>query len=186
MIPNPFKTTATKISGLSVDSEYSFQLKLCTTSGDLWSEKVTLHTHKMTDMSGITACLGLLDGVEGVTKQQVEYSLKEIGAKPLQSHVTIDTTHFISNEKESDDAEFHKAQQSNIPIVRPEWVRACELERRIVGVRGFYLDADPKSLASYKFTKLPQRNARAPGPIPTELSSQELPATPSDAEARCV
>ncbi|CUS21170.1 LAQU0S02e07536g1_1 [Lachancea quebecensis] len=160
MIPNPFKTTATKISGLSVDSEYTFQLKLCTTSGDLWSEKIMLHTHKMTDMSGITACLGALDGIEGITREHIENSLKEIGAKPLQSQVTIDTTHFISNDKDSDDEEYHKAQQSNVPIVRPEWVRACELERRIVGVRGFYLDADPNNLASYKFLKLPQKEGQ--------------------------
>ncbi|CEP64137.1 Chs5p LALA0_S10e03290g [Lachancea lanzarotensis] len=155
LIPNPYKTTATKISGLSVDSEYSFQLKLSTTSGDLWSDKIVLHTHKMTDMSGITACLGSLDAVQNVTKAHIEASLKNIGAKPLQSRVTLDTTHFISNEQDGDDAELKKAQQSNIPIVRPEWVRACELERRIVGVRGFYLDADPINTEGYKFLKVP-------------------------------
>ncbi|SCV02576.1 LAME_0H02938g1_1 [Lachancea meyersii CBS 8951] len=160
MIPNPFKTTATKISGLSVDSEYTFQLKLSTTSGDLWSEKIVLHTHKMTDMSGITACLGALEGVENVTKSHIEACLQNIGAKPLQSRVSIDTTHFISNDKESDDVEFQKAQQSNIPIVRPEWVRACELERRIVGVRGFYLDADPSNIEGYRFTKLPSETSQ--------------------------
>ncbi|SCU89314.1 LAFA_0E17238g1_1 [Lachancea sp. 'fantastica'] len=155
LIPNPYKTTATKFSGLSVDSEYSFQLKLSTTSGDLWSDKIVLHTHKMTDMSGITACLGSLDAVQNVTAAHIEASLKNIGAKPMQSRVTLDTTHFISNEKDGDDSELKKAQQSNIPIVRPEWVRACELERRIVGVRGFYLDADPINIEGYKFTKLP-------------------------------
>ena len=27
----------------------------------------------------------------------------------------------------------------NIPIIRPEWLKACERERRIVGVRDFYV-----------------------------------------------
>ncbi|SCV00038.1 LANO_0F04896g1_1 [Lachancea nothofagi CBS 11611] len=176
MIPNPFKTTATKISGLSVDCEYSFQLRLSTTSGDLWSDKVVLHTHKMTDMSGITACLGTLDGVQGVTKLHIQTSLNNIGAKPLQSHVTIDTTHFISNDTDSDDPELQKAQQSNIPVVRPEWVRACELERRIVGVRGFYLDADTVNLESYKFSKLSAEEGQ-PG---MSTQNKELPIPSQD------
>ncbi|SCU98209.1 LADA_0H11342g1_1 [Lachancea dasiensis] len=183
MIPNPFKTTATKISGLSVDSQYTFQLKLSTTSGDLWSDKVVLQTHKMTDMSGITACLGALEGIEGITKRHIESSLQNIGAKPLQSHVTIDTTHFITNDNDNEDAELQKAKQSNIPVVRPEWVRACELERRIVGVRGFYLDADASNLESYKFLKLPSLNEAANGENkvkePPEISREANTPAPS-------
>ena len=34
--------------------------------------------------------------------------------------------------------------EMNIPVVRPEWVEGCEREGRIVGVRGYYLGADPK------------------------------------------
>lgn len=34
--------------------------------------------------------------------------------------------------------------EKNIPVVRPEWVTACEREGRIVGVRLFYLNVDPK------------------------------------------
>lgn len=47
-----------KISGLSVDFEYEFKLLLNTTSGKFWSNTLKVHTHKMTDMSGITACVG--------------------------------------------------------------------------------------------------------------------------------
>ncbi|SCV04122.1 LAMI_0H13586g1_1 [Lachancea mirantina] len=153
LIPNPLKTTSTKISGLSVDSKYTFQLKLCTTSGNYLSEEITVQTHKMTDLSGITPCLGTLESMRGVTVNGIETSLAKIGAKPLQTKVSIDTTHFITNDPDSEDAEFKKAQQSNIPIVVPEWIRACELEGRIVGVRGFYLDADKSNLESYRFPK---------------------------------
>ncbi|SCW04387.1 LAFE_0H12398g1_1 [Lachancea fermentati] len=183
MIPNPFKTTATKISGLSVDNEYTFQLKLSTTSGNLWSEKITLHTHKMTDMSGITACLGSLDRVQKVTKAQIEESLRNIGAKPLQTSVTIDTTHFISNDPDAEDDELKKAQQSNIPIVRPEWVRACELERRIVGVRGFYIDADVSNFESYKFPSKPTQNGSSVTQSQDPVVDAELPETPENQNA---
>ncbi|KAL8876809.1 MAG: hypothetical protein Q9192_008795 [Flavoplaca navasiana] len=40
--------------------------------------------------------------------------------------------------------EWEKAVEMNIPVVRPEWVEGCEREGRIVGVRGYYLNADPK------------------------------------------
>lgn len=152
VIPCPLKSNTTKISGLSVDTDYEFELKLTTTSGQLWSEKVKMHTHKMTDMSGITVCLGPLDPLLNISGAQIAQSLSQIGARPLQRRVAIDTTHFVTNDAENDDdPELMKAKNSNIPIVRPEWVRASEMERRIVGVRGFYLDADQGILKSYQF-----------------------------------
>ncbi|CAI4934510.1 AVN_HP_G0122020.mRNA.1.CDS.1 [Saccharomyces cerevisiae] len=153
VIPNPFKVTTTKISGLSVDTPYEFQLKLITTSGTLWSEKVILRTHKMTDMSGITVCLGPLDPLKEISDLQISQCLSHIGARPLQRHVAIDTTHFVCNDLDNEESneELIRAKHNNIPIVRPEWVRACEVEKRIVGVRGFYLDADQSILKSYTF-----------------------------------
>ncbi|CAI4662747.1 BAM_G0037900.mRNA.1.CDS.1 [Saccharomyces cerevisiae] len=153
VIPNPFKVTTTKISGLSVDTPYEFQLKLITTSGTLWSEKVILRTHKMTDMSGITVCLGPLDPLKEISDLQISQCLSHIGARPLQRHVAIDTTHFVCNDLDNEESneELIRAKHNNIPIVRPEWVRACEVEKRIVGVRGFYLDADQNILKNYTF-----------------------------------
>lgn len=152
VIPCPLKANTTKISGLSVDTDYEFELKLTTTSGQLWSDKVKMHTHKMTDMSGITVCLGPLDPLLNISGAQIAQSLAQIGARPLQGRVAIDTTHFVTNDIENDDdPELIKAKNSNIPIVRPEWVRASEIEKRIVGVRGFYLDADQAILKSYQF-----------------------------------
>ncbi|EDO16762.1 hypothetical protein Kpol_526p15 [Vanderwaltozyma polyspora DSM 70294] len=161
VIPNPLKVSETKISGLSIGTQYEFQLKLSTTSGQLWSEKIKITTHKMTDMSGITVCLGPLDPLQRITEEQIVASLGNIGARPLQKKVVIDTTHFICNDVDNeDDPELLRAKSSNIPIVRPEWVRACELEKRIVGVRGFYLDADPSILQSYTFPIVPSSDSR--------------------------
>lgn len=169
IIPNPFKVTSTKISGLSVDTPYEFQLKLITTSGQYWSEKVKVHTHKMTDMSGITVCLGPLDPLLNINETQIEDCLRIIGARNLQKHVAIDTTHFICNDVDNeDDKELIKAKNNNIPIVRPEWIRACAVEKRIVGVRGFYLDADKGILKSYPFPP-----ASSTSPLPTASSGVE-------------
>ncbi|BAO38923.1 chitin biosynthesis protein CHS5 [Kluyveromyces marxianus DMKU3-1042] len=142
-----------KVSGLSVDVEYEFQLLLNTTSGKFWSNVLKVHTHKMTDMSGITVCVGpntVLDGT--ATREQIKRSLSKIGANPLQDHVTLETTHFVAVELQDNDEELARARNNNIPIVRPEWVKACELEKRIVGVRDFYLDSAPDTFSQYKFT----------------------------------
>jgi hypothetical protein len=147
-IPNPLITTTTKLSGLQIDSKYVFHLRLDTTAGVYESEHITVHTHKMTDLSGITVCLGNIDAKEGFTREDIEESLKKIGAKSLQDEVKVDTTHFIATIGLG--PQWKKAADCNIPVVRPEWLKACETERRIVGVRNFYLDADPKFFEGYK------------------------------------
>lgn len=141
LIPTPLKRTATKLSGLAIDNTYTFSLVLTTTAGTFTSDKVTVNTHKMTDLSGLTMCIGDLGGSD-ITEEELEKIASTIGAKALQTSVRLDTTHFICTKPDSN--QYKRAQDWNIPIVRPEWVKACEAERRLVGVRAYYLDADPK------------------------------------------
>ena len=92
----------------------------------------------MTDLSGITV-------TPGVLPPPLRYSLasavERIGAKMVEN-VRIDTTHFVCTEGRGH--QWERALEMNIPVVRPEWVEGCEREGRIVGVRGYYLNADPK------------------------------------------
>ncbi|EWC45048.1 hypothetical protein DRE_06328 [Drechslerella stenobrocha 248] len=155
-IPNPTTHHSTKISGLAVDTEYSFHLILRTSAGTYTSEKVTTRTHKMTDLSGITICPGVMSPSE---KERLKTSIERIGAKPLQDHVRIDTTHFVCTEGRGHGWE--RAQEMNIPIVRPEWLEACEQEGRIVGVRNYYLGADPA---------IRNQRARAPSHAPSQAN----------------
>ncbi|KAK0633287.1 BRCT domain-containing protein, partial [Immersiella caudata] len=135
IIPKPLAMHSTKISGLAVDTEYTFHLVLRTTAGTFTSERVTVRTHKMTDLSGITITTGILPAAtrEGLTK-----AVERIGAK-LVDGVRIDTTHFVTTEGRG--IQWEKANELNIPVVRPEWVDACEKNGRILGVTKFYLDA---------------------------------------------
>ncbi|KAF3926698.1 hypothetical protein ABW21_db0203649 [Orbilia brochopaga] len=155
-IPNPTTHHSTKISGLAVDTEYSFHLILRTSAGTYASEKVTTRTHKMTDLSGITICPGVMSPSE---KERLKVVIERIGAKPLQDHVRIDTTHFVCTEGRGHGWE--RAQEMNIPIVRPEWLEACEQEGRIVGVRNYYLGADPA---------IRNQRARAPSHTPIQTN----------------
>lgn len=138
-IPNPTNFTTTKISGLAVDTEYTFHLVLKTSAGTYTSDKVAVRTQKMTDLSGITVCTGVMPPE---AKEHLEVTLQRIGARPLQDFVRIDTTHFVCTEGRGQ--AWERATEMNIPVVRPEWVEACEREGRIVGVRAYYLNADPR------------------------------------------
>ncbi|OOQ82897.1 putative chitin biosynthesis protein (Chs5) [Penicillium brasilianum] len=138
-IPRPLETRSTKISGLAVHHEYTFHLVLRTTAGTYQSEKLTCRTHKMTDLSGITVTAGVLDPQR---KEALGHALERIGGKMIDS-VRIDTTHFVCAEGRG--SLWEKAVEMNIPVVVPEWVDACESEGTIVGVRDYYLNADPKA-----------------------------------------
>ena len=128
----------TKISGLAVDTEYTFQLILRTSAGTYNSDKLVVKTHKMTDLSGITVTAGILPAP---LRDSLTNAVERIGAK-LADTVRIDTTHFVTIEGRG--LAWEKALEMNIPVVRPEWVEGCERGGRIVGVRQYYLDADPK------------------------------------------
>ena len=131
--------TSTKISGLAVDTEYTWHLVLQTSAGQYNSERLVVRTHKMTDLSGITVTPGVLPAP---LRESLTGAVERIGGKIVEN-VRIDTTHFVCTEGRG--REWEKAVEMNIPVVRPEWVEGCEREGRIVGVRGYYLNADPKT-----------------------------------------
>ena len=77
-------------------------------------------------------------------KEMIEFRDRfcvEIGAKLIDT-VRIDTTHFVCTEARGQ--AWEKAVEMNVPVVVPDWIKGCEREGKIVGVRGYYLDADPK------------------------------------------
>lgn len=137
-IPRPMDMQSTKISGLSLNTEYSFYLLLKTSGGTFASNTLTVKTHEMTNLTGITVTPGVLPAA---LRQALEAAAERIGAKVIDS-VRIDTTHFVCTEPRGD--AWQKAVEMNIPVVRPEYLEGCEREGKIVPARAYYLDADPK------------------------------------------
>lgn len=137
-IPKPTEVHSTKLSGLAVDTEYVFHLVLRTSAGTYSSEKLKVQTHKMTDLSGITITPGQM---APALRESLQKTVERIGAKIVDT-VRIDTTHFVCMEGRG--PAWEKAVENNIPVVVPDWVKGCEREGRIVGVRGYYLNADPR------------------------------------------
>ncbi|KAK2626664.1 hypothetical protein QTJ16_003839 [Diplocarpon rosae] len=177
-IPRPTENHSTKISGLAVDTEYTFHLVLRTSAGTFSSEKVVVKTHKMTDLSGITITPGILPAQ---LRDSLTKAVERIGAK-IADTVRIDTTHFVTTEGRG--LLWEKAVETNIPVVRPEWIEGCERGGRIVGVRQYYLDADPRQRQVAQ-SEIPPQKSPEPGkesplasPPATNGSSQAVPPTP--------
>jgi hypothetical protein len=173
-IPKAREHRTTKISGLAIDTEYNFHLVLRTSGGTRSSKQVVVRTHKMTDLSGVTITMGILPSH---MRDEVTAAVERIGAKVVDS-VRIDTTHFVTTEGRG--VAWEKAQDLNIPVVRPEWVTACEQNGRILGVTKFYLDAlrpGPPSDGPTPTT--------TPAPAQTQTQTQkELPVAPAPATAK--
>jgi chitin biosynthesis protein CHS5 len=137
-IPRPLEQHSTKISGLPLDTEYTFHLVLRTSAGTFSSDKLVVQTHKMTDLSGITVTPGVM---AAPLRESLQGTVERIGAKMIDS-VRIDTTHFVCTEGRG--PQWEKAVEMNVPVVVPDWIKGCEREGRLVGVRGYYLNADPR------------------------------------------
>lgn len=175
-VPNPLKKTTLKLSGLVMDQEYSFQLVLNTSAGTYTSKVVKTRTHTINDLSGVRACFAgvtnecLLDAAKGI--------VDAFGAKYTDS-IEIDTTHVIMSAEPPADTQdptirawrqlFEKAQELNIPVVQPHWLFACEEQRRMAGISGYYLDQAPENSARI--------NERLnPPPAPPAKESKPEPA----------
>lgn len=173
-IPRPLETRCTKVSGLALDTEYVFQLVLRTSAGTYGSERLHVRTHKMTDLSGIVVTAGVMPGP---LRESLEKAVERIGGRMIDS-VRLDTSHFVCTEGRG--AQWEKAVAANIPIVVPDWVLGCEREGKIVGVRGYYLNADPNlrqvgPSAPVQTTQAPQERRQSHSPTPT---TQVTPPTP--------
>ncbi|CAI6339302.1 unnamed protein product [Periconia digitata] len=168
-IPKPTEVHSTKLSGLAVDTEYQFHLVLRTSAGTYSSEKIKVQTHKMTDLSGITITPGHMPAT---LRESLQKSVERIGAKIVDT-VRIDTTHFVCTEGRG--PAWEKAVENNIPVVVPDWIKGCERDGRIVGVRGYYLNADPR------LRQIGPGGAPGQGP-PQQVTSPRTEVTPPTPE----
>lgn len=140
-IPSPLTNTSSKLSGLELNTEYTFQLILRTTAGTFPSNLIRVRTHTMSDTSGISVCFGTVQ--DSVMLENAKMALREMKAK-WSDKIQIDTTHFVCTTPAATPSgasasgsspiapgvEYQRALQLSIPIVQPHWVFACHTERR--------------------------------------------------------
>ncbi|KAI8461766.1 hypothetical protein BY996DRAFT_6408408 [Phakopsora pachyrhizi] len=158
-ITNPNSSTSTKLSGLDLDTEYSFHLVMKTTGGIFNSKTIKVKTHSLDDTSGINVCFGVV--LPQDTLEQARLAVEKLNARWTEK-IQIDTTHFVCtmphNPQQNTDKstqpnsfpslEYQRALQLSIPIVQPTWLLACLTERKMVPIAAHYLGAQPPNLSS--------------------------------------
>ncbi|KAF8265130.1 hypothetical protein EI94DRAFT_1804846 [Lactarius quietus] len=143
-IPSPLQNTSTKLSGLDINTDYSFP-----------------RTHTMTDTSGISVCFGNVQ--DSVLLENAKLALQEMHAK-WSDKIQIDTTHFAPG------VEYQRALQLSIPIVQPQWILACYAEKKMVPISAFYLGITQSSpMNSPPFVR-PQSMSQASLPQSTQAA----------------
>ncbi|KAF8589633.1 hypothetical protein K439DRAFT_1332277 [Ramaria rubella] len=189
-IPSPLQNTSTKLSGLELQTEYSFQLILRTTAGTCPSNVIRVRTHSMTDTSGISVCFGNVQ--DGVLLEHAKMALQDMRAK-WSDKIQIDTTHFVCTTPAATPngsqpsgglsggpgVEYQRALQLSIPIVQPHWIMACQGEKKMVPIANYYLGTTSSApLSSAAFTR-PQSLHNPPGPTPSTAKDHRasLPAS---------
>ncbi|VDB99544.1 unnamed protein product [Peniophora sp. CBMAI 1063] len=186
-IPSPLTNTTTKLSGLELDTEYTFRLVLRTTAGTFPSNVVRARTHTMADTSGISVCFGTVE--DSVMLEHAKLALQEMRAK-FTDKIAIDTTHFVCTTPAAPGTahgqpgvEYQRALQLSIPIVQPQWILACHQQKKMVPIASFYLGATPAAPMnappfarpqSMSQTSLPQ-SSRSPPVNPAHGRAQSTP-----------
>ncbi|CAI2162074.1 6038_t:CDS:2 [Funneliformis geosporum] len=106
-------------------------------------QHIKIKTHTLENLTGINVCFGLLsidDEQDGenpsYTKQELIEILERIGAS-YSEHVGPNTTHLLCNIQGG--SEYQKALDGSIPIVKPDWLIACEKAGKMQPALPFYL-----------------------------------------------
>ncbi|KAG1797674.1 hypothetical protein EV424DRAFT_1333203, partial [Suillus variegatus] len=199
-IPNALTNFSTKLSGLSIDTQYTFQLLLWTSAGTYPSNLIRVHTHTITDTSGISVCFANV--TDSVLLENAKLALKEMRAK-WSNKTQIDTTHFVCTTPAvtpasaqpaggvtaAPGAEYQCALQLSIPVVQPQWILGCHREKktllvdsfflfRMVPISGYYLGVTPPNSG---YSQCPQSMSQASLPSSSaahknSASRQSLPS----------
>ncbi|KAF4575398.1 Chitin synthase, class 5 [Pleurotus pulmonarius] len=202
-IPSPSTNTSTKLSGLDINTDYSFRLVLRTTAGTHSSNILRVRTHTMTDTSGIRVCFGNVQ--DSVLLENAKLALKEMKAD-WSDKIQIDTTHFVcttpaatpsgaqaaGNATNAPGVEYQRALQLSIPVVQPHWIMACHIEKKMVPIASFYLGANtgapahsppftrPQSMSQASLTRTPASPPPNRQTTPTSHRASMPPPARSD------
>lgn len=189
-IPNALNNFSTKLSGLSVDTQYSFQLLLRTSAGTYPSNLIRVRTHTIADTSGISVCFANV--TDGVLLENAKLALKEMRAK-WSDKIQIDTTHFVCTTPAvtptgaqpaggvaaPPGAEYQRALQLSIPVVQPQWILACHSEKKMVPISGYYLGVTPPASSGYSQRPQSMSQASLPSTSATHKNSASRQSLPT-------
>ncbi|KAJ1885751.1 hypothetical protein LPJ66_009970 [Kickxella alabastrina] len=126
---------AVKSTGLDVDHSYDFKIEMRTSAGTFFSNTITVKTHALDNLSGIRVCFGDCDSQDEI--DSLKETLARIGASYTDA-VSLDITHLVARYKTG--PAYEAALRYNIPIVKPDWILACEANAKLQPAIKFSLE----------------------------------------------
>lgn len=126
--------TSAKLSGLDVSHEYEIWLIVRTSAGALSSNRVHVQTHAMENLTGINVSFGNFSNMTEI--ESLIDLLNRMGAH-YTDELTTDNTHLICTVPTG--PKYEKAVEWNIPIVSPEFLKACYAQGKIQPATTFYV-----------------------------------------------
>ncbi|KAJ2499583.1 hypothetical protein GGH96_003431 [Coemansia sp. RSA 1972] len=129
------RTRAVKTTGLDVGQTYEFKVEMRTSAGTFFSNTVSLTTHALDNLTGVRVCFGECESQDEI--DALKDTLRRIGASWTDS-VSLSITHFVARYKSG--AGYEAALRCNVPIVKPDWVLACEANGKLQPAIKFHLE----------------------------------------------
>ncbi|KAI8815427.1 BRCT domain-containing protein [Cladochytrium replicatum] len=130
----PSGATTAKLSGLEVAHEYEVWIIVRTSAGNFTSNRITAKTHALDNLTGINVCFGQF------THDQDVDALTEIVGQIKASYtdeLTLENTHLVCTVPRG--PKYEKAMEWNIPVVSPEFLKACQAQGKIQPAHSFYV-----------------------------------------------
>ncbi|KAF9171063.1 Chitin synthase, class 5 [Mortierella sp. AD011] len=150
-IANPFHTNQYKLQGLEINHEYSFYIEIKTSAGTLRSNEVKARTHTLENLTGTNICFGVFESDAAL--EECKSLIVEIGGKWTEE-VGIETTHLLCHVQGG--YNYEAALHQSIPIVKPEWLKACVEHKKLQAALPYYL-VQPSSNAISSSADTPAR-----------------------------
>ncbi|TPX38909.1 hypothetical protein SeLEV6574_g07523 [Synchytrium endobioticum] len=136
----PGFSTSCKLSGLDVAHDYEIWISLRTSAGILVSNRVNVKTHTLENLSGINISFAAIPH-EGEV-EALQALLKRIGAN-WTDELTTDNTHLVCSQARG--PKYERAVEWNIPVVSPDFLRACETNGKVQPAHLYYVMPAAKS-----------------------------------------
>ncbi|KAJ3149642.1 Chitin synthase, class 5 [Geranomyces variabilis] len=137
----PPGVTTVKLSGMDVAHEYEVWLDVRTSAGCLQSNRLRVKTHAMDNLTGINVSFGAF-ATPNESEALVDL-VKRMGAN-YTDELTTDNTHLVCAQPKG--PKYEKAVEWNIPVVSPDFLKACLAQGKIQPATAFYVSpaAPPK------------------------------------------
>jgi hypothetical protein len=130
----PPSANSVKLSGLDVAHDYTVWIVLRTSAGSFTSNKLMVKTHTMENLSGLNPTFGQFSNPND--QEELIGILNRLGAG-YSEELTSDNTHFICSVPKG--PKYERAMELNIPVVSPEFLKACEAQGKVMPSHLFYM-----------------------------------------------